>query len=727
MRLSLLAALLFMTTAPLNAQAQPSPLLQESSNGEIFLGPAKPEDRDAWLAAMKQWRTDMRAKLNFDDSLYTAPELAWTQRTFVQPQMMCEERYFYDPVARTYTVDRYLDDLEKRYGGIDSVLIWPVYPNVGIDNRNQHDMLRAMPGGLAGVKRMAADFHRRGVHVLFPMMPWEAGTREEGVSMAEAVARDFKEAGIDGVNGDTMGGVPKEFLDAARAQNHLLAFEPECQMSDIAMVQWDLLSWGYWDKPPSPLVDRYKWLEPRHRTHLSDRWQKNRIFDIQTSFVNGDGYESWESIWGCWNGLTPRAGEALRRVSAIQRALADYLVSPDWEPHFPTLQLDVYASSFPTKDGTLYLLINRSDKDSDGSQLKMAAPAGATFYDLWHGLETGSIAGPSDYANLQFKIEAHGFGAILMLPNGVTPSPKIHSLLAKMKALTQKPLASFDDTWTMLLQQIVPIAPSPKAATAPDGMIAIPAAKFHFKVKGVEIEGNDDYGVDFQYPWEQRPWRAHEHDIDIPAFYIDKFPVTNEQFKAFLDATNYRPADDYNFLKDWTCEPVIEKRRVGDHGPRPTYPPGWGKKPVTWVSLEDARAYATWAGKRLPHEWEWQYAAQGTDGRLYPWGAQPDPTAFPAPVKGHDLPGPDDVDAHPKGASPFGVMDLVGNVWQWTDEYQDDHTRAAVVRGDSYYQPQGSGWYFPRNPTLDVHGKYLLMCPGKDRSGTLGFRCVKDR
>jgi gamma-glutamyl hercynylcysteine S-oxide synthase len=313
---------------------------------------------------------------------------------------------------------------------------------------------------------------------------------------------------------------------------------------------------------------------------------------------------------------------------------------------------------------------------------------------------------------LSFPIEAHGFGAVLMLPHGVTPSAKMQSLLAKMKTLSQKPLASFDDTWTMLLQQIVPIAPTAKAAAVPDGMIAIPAAKYHFKVKGVEIEGNDDYGVDFQYPWEERPWRAHEHDIDIPAFYIDKFPVTNEQFKAFLDATKYHPPDDYNFLKDW---------KDG------TYPQGWARKPVTWVSLEDARAYAAWAGKRLPHEWEWQYAAQGTDGRAYPWGAAPDESAIPAPVKGHDLTGPDDVDAHPKGASPFGVMDLVGNVWQWTDEFQDEHTRAAVVRGDSYYQPQGSMWYFPRNPTLDVHGKYLLMCPGKDRAGTLGFRCVKDK
>ncbi len=80
------------------------------------------------------------------------PALQWTQSSFIQPQMMVQDRYFYDPVADKYTVDRYLDDVQKRYGGIDAVLIWPTYPNMGIDNRNQHDMIRSMPGGIPGVK-----------------------------------------------------------------------------------------------------------------------------------------------------------------------------------------------------------------------------------------------------------------------------------------------------------------------------------------------------------------------------------------------------------------------------------------------------------------------------------------------------------------------------------------------------------------------------------------------
>jgi len=69
-------------------------------------------------------------------------------------------------------VDRYLDDLEKRYGGIDNVVVWPSYPNLGIDNRNQLDMILAIAGGVAGVRGMVADFHRRGVKVYLPINMW---------------------------------------------------------------------------------------------------------------------------------------------------------------------------------------------------------------------------------------------------------------------------------------------------------------------------------------------------------------------------------------------------------------------------------------------------------------------------------------------------------------------------------------------------------------------------
>src|SRR5258708_20489201 len=128
--------------------------------------------------------------------------------------MMVEDRYFYDPVTRKYTVDRYLDDLEERFGGVDSVLIWYVYPNIGIDDRNQTDLARHVPGGLQGLKKAIKDFHRRGVKVFLPTMAWDNGTRAEGVPDWEAVAALAKGVGADGVNGATYHGGPPPFLQA---------------------------------------------------------------------------------------------------------------------------------------------------------------------------------------------------------------------------------------------------------------------------------------------------------------------------------------------------------------------------------------------------------------------------------------------------------------------------------------------------------------------------------
>jgi formylglycine-generating enzyme required for sulfatase activity len=379
------------------------------------------------------------------------------------------------------------------------------------------------------------------------------------------------------------------------------------------------------------------------------------------------------------------------------------------------------------------------------------------YFDLYHGVELKpSSEGDEDV--LQFATEAQGYGAVLA--SSGEPRAPIKELMARMERMTAKPLADFSHEWTALPQKLVEIAPTQPATSTPEGMIRVQGGNFDFKVEGIEIEGTDDIGVDVQYPWENSARRFHEHPLEIKPFYIDKYPVTNAEFKKFLDSSHYHPQDDFNFLKDWK---------------NGTFPDGGANKPVTWVSLEDAREYAKWAGKRLPHEWEWQFAAQGNDNRLYPWGncewqaaidrmasaaaplpgPQPapppgpntsrsllpappssappcnwgsDPQNAPAPISDHGrvLSPASDVNAHPNGASPFGVMDMVGNVWQWTDEYVDDHTRAAILRGGSHYRPSGSIWYFPEAYKNTQHGKLLLMAPSYDRSGTVGFRCVKD-
>jgi formylglycine-generating enzyme required for sulfatase activity len=660
-----------------------------------------------WLEDLKHWRTERRIRIAYDPSRYEMSALKWTQSSFMQPQMMVHDRYFYDPVAGRYTVDQYLDDLEKRYGGIDAVLVWATYPNMGIDDRNQLEMVKSMPGGIDGLRQMVADFHRRGVRVLFPMMMWDQGTHEPSADWPHAIAELMKRIDADGINGDTQDGVPLGFSLAADQNGHPLAFQPEGSPSDEAL-SWNVMTWGQYSFPFIPMVDRYKWLETRHMVNISDRWALDKTNDLQLAFFNGVGWESWENVWGIWNGINPRDAEATRRVAAIERGIAPFLISPNWEPLYPMHNYGVYASRWPLGKETVWTIVNRTGYNIAGRQVDVKPSPGMRYFDLYHGTElrpeTDGLT-----TTLSFEVEANGYGAVLATPD--EPGDAVKTLMQRMHEMSARPLASWSHEPTILPQHIVEISATKPAVDSPSGMVRIPGGHFIFKVRGTEIEGGASPGVDVQYPWEDTPRRFHERALEIKPYYIDRFPVTNAQFKQFLDATHYTPRDSANFLRDWKEGHYLQ---------------GWDNRPVTWVSLEDARAYASWAGKRLPHEWEWQFAAQGTDDRPYPWGADWQPANVPTPDTDRSMRGPDPVDAHPQAASPFGVMDLVGNVWQWTDQFEDEHTRAAIVRGGSYYQPQGSIWYFPQAYRNDEHSKVLLMAPSYDRSGGIGFRCVRD-
>ena len=104
------------------------------------------ESNLGWQSRLKAVRS--ACHLGFDSSVFTRSDLLWTQTNYVSPQIHAFDRYLYEPGVG-YTVARFLRDLRQRYGGVDSVLLWPTYPNIGVDARNQFDMIRSMPGGQA--------------------------------------------------------------------------------------------------------------------------------------------------------------------------------------------------------------------------------------------------------------------------------------------------------------------------------------------------------------------------------------------------------------------------------------------------------------------------------------------------------------------------------------------------------------------------------------------------
>ncbi len=297
---------------------------------------------------------------------------------------------------------------------------------------------------------------------------------------------------------------------------------------------------------------------------------------------------------------------------------------------------------------------------------------------------------PARQAKAAMIIGTVSFGLILLAGLGwwmlrSDSSPSSTTRLEVTTAVTPEQLAT-----------PLPPAPSPAEPVPPEGMVYIPGGEFRLG----RNEG-DEY---------ERP----AHLVTVKPFFIDRTEVTNEQYQKFIDGTGY-PAP-----PSWP----------GRH-----FPAGQEQFPVTDVTWEDAMAYAEWAGKRLPTEEEWEFAARGTDGRIYPWGNSPQSgLANIADSKGQKRSFAP-VGQYPQGASPFGVFDLSGNVWEWTASdlkpypggYLPElvYPNLKVIRGGSYLStPQQATATFRRGWPASRRD-WTVNPENMDYSAT-GFRCAKD-
>ena len=223
---------------------------------------------------------------------------------------------------------------------------------------------------------------------------------------------------------------------------------------------------------------------------------------LQGAWFNGVGFETWENVWGTWNGITERDGEQIRRLHVLLRFLGGrgYLRSQGWLPHSGTDQPNsVFASYWPLHDSAAWTVVSRG-KQQTGKKVTLAnvplPPSGVSswhYYDLWAGVEL-------EKGHLQLVVEIDGYGAMLATPNSTHDDPELAELLSKMKAFSAKPLASFDPTWKFELGSIVKQPAALVNATPPD-MVRISGGKYRFVVQGVEIEGGGrDYNDIGRWP-----------------------------------------------------------------------------------------------------------------------------------------------------------------------------------------------------------------------------------
>jgi len=241
----------------------------------------------------------------------------------------------------------------------------------------------------------------------------------------------------------------------------------------------------------------------------------------------------------------------------------------------------------------------------------------------------------------------------------------------------------------------VPPPPTPtplptEEAAEEEAMVAIPAGEFTMgSSQGIE-----------------RP----PQQVLLDAFEIDKFEVTNDEFERFVTEAGYE----------------TEAEGAGEPQSWRTYAEGKPRHPVVKVTWNDAQAYCEWAGKRLPTEAEWEKAARGTEGYTYPWGNDWDPTKTNTKEAGYR-----DTTAagsFPEGASPYGVMDMVGNVREWASDWFKAYPgypggdNEAQYFGEKYRVIRGGGWFEEAELATTTQ---RFASSEEARNDDIGFRCVR--
>ena len=679
-------------------------------------------------------------------SLYDEPSQSWLTGAYTCHFTFMYDRSFYDPESGNYTMESFLDDGEKEFGGYDILLLWHAYPRMGVDSRNQLDFYRDMPGGLEGIRDMVRQCRERNVRVFINYKPWDVGTHREGKSDEDFLTELVEETQIDGIFLDTMMGgatLLREKLDAVRPG---IVLSPELNPS-IDDLESCNSSWAQWcGDPAPPSLDHRKWLEPRHMRWQIWRWNLSHREEIRRAFFGGSGMIVWENVFGTYNPWNAEDRRLWRNAVAILREYSPLFSSDAWEPYYPAACDSSDASIKADAQPGLFVhrwLGNKGESLftiwATGTPFSATGPAPSyaksdyalfdvpwneemCYFDLWNG----RAVTPTPLGNravIRGMIDRiSGLGCFLEIPKSEVNDALIQ-FVAEQNRRNREPIPSYDTrNFAHSPELPKPVEKTPRATqnTIPEGMVFVPGQRVEMKLEHARRECGcyPDPGTPAHlaeaFTWGDPFYSVLKHDyqVEVDSFLIDETEVSNAQFQKFLQETQYRPKHPENFLAHWTGGQMPDE--LADH-------------PVVYVDLDDARAYATWAGKRLPTEAEWHLAAQGTDGRHWPWGGEmdierPDPNRVN--TTGQTMP----VKSLPAGRSPYGCYHMSGNVYEWTESQRDDgHTRFAIIRGGSFFKAAGSGWYADGGPRpCNHHAKFLLMWSGLDRCDTIGFRCVKD-
>ncbi len=277
------------------------------------------------------------------------------------------------------------------------------------------------------------------------------------------------------------------------------------------------------------------------------------------------------------------------------------------------------------------------------------------------------------------------------LPPTPTPRPSPTPAPTTAPEPTEENAATEAETTKEVVEEPTPEPPAPAIA---EDMVQVPAGPFTMGQDG------------------SKPKNGPAHEVDVPAFEIDRFEVTNDDFTAFTQAAGFKSyAEESGGSKNWTSVAA-----------------GKGNHPVVYVTWNDAQAFCEWAGKRLPTEAEWEKAARGEDGRTYPWGTEfvaENGNFYESGFRGTTA-----VGSFPGGASPYGAEDMAGNVREWTADFFQAYPGQAADAdrffGEENRVNRGGGWFDGKDGELVTTYNRNAGPPDTSANDDIGFRCARD-
>ncbi|MGD0810884.1 MAG: SUMF1/EgtB/PvdO family nonheme iron enzyme [Acidimicrobiales bacterium] len=630
--------------------------------------PANDPDWSAWVTEIRQWRQKARQECLNDDARYNVAQSQWAREAYVCGLVMLWDESFYDPASGTFLVEEYLDDAEREFGGFDVLILWHAYPRIGFDERNQYDFYRDIPGGLSALADIIARLHRRGVRAVIDYNPWDLETRREPLPDARVLADLVARAEPDGIFLDTLANAPGDLRGEIDKVSPANVFQSE-GVVPLTGVSDHLMSWAQW---VAPLKERFlmrdHWFEQRHMQHLVRRWHDRHRDELLTAWLNGAGVVMWENVFGSWYPWDEGDKALLKTMHRAQRAFGDLLSLGDWTPFVPMPSDALRASRWERGGAVLWALANCSESDVTQTDLSYALAPGTVTVDVFAGRTvdprepsvTVPARGVACLVSIRGENQREVWSAIERAHPDTSMAGNLGAAYPETTAPVEPPVRR-------------PVAKSASRALLPGTRVVPPGPRsfesvFRLRECGTYVRA-DHLNQDFP---DQEQERSSQRALDVAGLAIDELPVSNAGFERFLDSTGYTPKVRHRFLDHWV-----------NGGP----PPGQADWPVTYVDLEDARAYAAWSGKRLPTEDEWQVAMS-------------------------------------EGYARHGRR----RVWEWTEsEHSDGHNRFVIVKGGSDLVLGGSGWYAEGGPLgPERSAKFMLFASGVDRCSTVGFRCVVD-